>query len=58
MSDRITADKGILISDLYPELSGEELTEAAGSLRRYIDLVCRIAERKGDLTEQAPPSTI
>ena len=42
--------KEITISDLYPELTSAEQTEAALHLRQYIDVVCEIYERRVGLT--------
>ncbi len=40
-----TSKKSITISDLYPNLTPEQLEQAEYFLRRYIDLIRRIFER-------------
>ncbi len=36
----------ITIQDLYPDLTPEQQQEAEASLRRYMDIIARIYERK------------
>jgi len=53
-----STQSNIDFSDLYPELTPEQLAEAEYNLTRYIDVVRRIYERVNDLTASDDPDTL
>lgn len=49
------------LAELYPELRPDELAEAEESVRRYVAVVARIADRlhsEADGCRQQPPQSI
>lgn len=51
LTDNEKHNKLVTISDLYPELTPDEQQQAAYYLRRYIEVVRDIFERRQDLTD-------
>lgn len=43
---------------LYPELTPEQLPEAAYYLKRYLDWVARVSARQGQLTDSSALSSM
>jgi hypothetical protein len=58
MQENPPLQENIDLSDLYPDLTPEELAEAEYNLTRYIDVVRRIYERVNDLTETEGDPTL
>lgn len=58
MSEQPSHDENLILQELYPELSPEQLAEAAYYLKRYLDWVARVAARQRNLTDSDPTSSM
>lgn len=51
MEEKNNPQQNIDLSDVYPELTPEQLAEAEYNLTRYVDVIRRIYERVNKLTD-------